>query len=61
MKDDKETGFLCVTLRVGESVKIGENIEIVYIKRYSAGQMGIGIKAPKTVKLERQKKKETNG
>jgi len=46
-------GYLVISRRIGERIKIGENIEIL-ISDIDKKKVSIAIKAPKEIKINRQ-------
>lgn len=45
---------LCITLKYGDLVKVGD--AILMVERYASNQIRVNIEAPKKVKIERIKK-----
>jgi len=53
----KDTGLLCVTRKIGESVLIGDNIRIT-IASIPGRQVRLAIEAPKDLKISRSEVNE---
>lgn len=53
MKAKEEIGMLILSRRVGESVRVGNDI-IITVIRLQTGQVSVGIDAPKNVPVHRQ-------
>lgn len=51
---NRKTGILCITRKLEESILIGDEIEIT-ILRLGEHQVKLGIKAPKDLKVDREK------
>lgn len=45
--------MLILTRKCGESIKIGDDIEVIVLSE-SRGQIRLGIKAPKNVRVDRE-------
>lgn len=50
---EKKSGVLVLTRRIGESIIIGDNIEVVILGVHGA-QVRVGVNAPRDVKVWRE-------
>jgi sRNA-binding carbon storage regulator CsrA len=53
MKKENDFGYLGLTIRKGDVIKIGDDIEVIFRSRIQSRQVGVAIKAPRSMIIKR--------
>jgi carbon storage regulator len=46
--------MLCLTRKIGERIRIGDDIWVAVIKKRSDGKLTIGVEAPRDIPIQRE-------